>query len=269
VCRLVAYRGEPAPLAPLMYGGDHSLHRQSWAPRELLSGSVNADGWGVAWWAEGAPRRLVGTRPVWQEDDLEGLLGGTRSGCALAALRNTTPGIPGDPTGIPPLVREGRAFVLNGAVPDFRARHMRSLRDGLSDGRYAALQGSSDTETLFLLVLEALAEGAEPAAALRTVAGTVLGRAGAGREAQLTLALADGAEVTVLNTSSVERTNSLHLAEAHPTLPGAVLASEALEDGADWARLPPHVLVRLGPDGASVEEAGVPGAPPPPPPPGG
>lgn len=257
MCRWVGYVGADAPLAPLVFGGDQSLLRQSWAPRELLSGSVNADGWGVVWWAEGAPRRLAGSRPLWQEEGLQDVLEVTRSRCALAALRNTTPGIPGDASGNPPLLLEGRSFVLNGYVPEFRHRHMRALRRGLSDERYAALSGSSDTETLFLLVLEALAAGADRSAALRQAADAVVARLEEGQEAQLTMALADGTGLTALSTSSVDRTNSLYLARRHPVLPGAVLASEALEDGAEWTPVPAHAVVRLDAGGARVEpEAG-------------
>jgi len=256
MCRWLAYQGEDAPLAPLIYGGEHSLLRQSWAPRELLSGSVNADGWGVVWWAEGAPRRLAGSRPLWQEEGLQDVLEVTRSRCALAALRNTTPGIPGDSSGTPPLVREGWGFVLNGYVPGFRRRHMRALREGLSDARYATLRGSSDTETLFLRVLEALAGGATPSAALRQTAEAVVARLEEGEEAQLTMALSDGTGLTALSTSSVARTNSLYLARRHPVLPGAVLASEALEDGAEWTPVPEHAVVRLEAGGAKVEKEG-------------
>ena len=41
MCRLVAYTGGPASPAGLVFGGAHSLYEQSWAPQELLSGSVN------------------------------------------------------------------------------------------------------------------------------------------------------------------------------------------------------------------------------------
>jgi glutamine amidotransferase len=259
VCRLVAYAGRPTPLAPLLFGGSHSLLRQSWAPRELLSGSVNADGWGVAWWdAEerggpaGPARRLAEARPLWQEEDLEGALEGIRPPLALAALRNATPGIPVDRSGLLPLTLGRWSFVLNGFVPDFRPRHMRALRQTLPDGLYGRLRGSSDSETLFLLAVAEAESGADPGEALLRVSERVRGRVGK-EEAQLTMALGTGEELAVLRTSNVAATNSLYLASGHPLAPGGTLvASERLDDDPAWTGLPAHALLRLSATG--VEE---------------
>lgn len=250
MCRLTAYVGAPAPLAPLVYGGTHSLLRQSWAPRELLTGSVNADGWGVAWWAEGRPRRLAELRPLWYEAELEGVLEALASGCALAALRNATPGLPVDRSALLPIVRHGWAFVLNGWVPDFRHAHMRALRQGLSEALYASLQGVSDSETLLLRVLQAVQEGATPAGALAGVASDILSRAG-DAECQLTMALTDGSSLVAVRTSNRERVNSLYSATGHPLAPGGtLLASERLDDDPAWAAVPERAVVEV--DGAGV-----------------
>src|SRR5690606_29322316 len=112
VCRLTAYLGEPVAASTLVFGGSHPLFRQSWAPRELLSGSVNADGYGVVWYAEAPrvtggnersaspaaaagdadrnarsdrslrPARIAETRPIWRdEEELRATLGLIGSSC--------------------------------------------------------------------------------------------------------------------------------------------------------------------------------------------
>lgn len=256
MCRLVAYAGAPMKLTPLVFGGSHSLYRQSWEPRELLSGSVNADGWGVSWYdpdpgedaKEGVvpePRRLAEPRPVWREEGLRTLLDGLRSGLALAALRNATPGIPADRSGLLPMVLDRWSFVLNGYVPDFRTRHMRALRRDLPDALYARLAGSSDSETLFLLAVSEVERGASLLEGLRATAARVRARVGA-EEAQLTMALSDGAETALLRTSTVARTNSLWVARGHALAPrGVVVASERLDDDAAWDALPTHAALRM------------------------
>lgn len=258
MCRLVAYAGASTPLAPLVFGGSHSLHRQSWAPGELLSGSVNADGWGVAWYDDGEARRLAEPRPLWQEEELEGVLGGIRAELGLAALRNATPGIPVDRSGLLPMALDGWTFVLNGFVPDFHAAHMRSLRSALPDDLYARLRGSSDSETLFLLAVAEARTGTEPLTALRRVARRIRSRVG-DAEAQLTMVLGDGDQVVVLRTSTVAATNSLYLARAHPLAPGgAILASERLDRDPCWEELPVHAGIRMRAEAVEVEalEAG-------------
>jgi len=255
VCRLVAYLGEDLPSGSLVFGGEHSLYRQSWAPRELLSGSVNADGWGVVWYSGEMPRRLAEARPIWYEDDLRGVLDAVRSTCVVAALRNGTPGLAVDRTALLPMVRGRWSFVLNGFVPDFRSRHMRALREELPDHLYAALRGSSDSETLFLSTLAAMEDGADARQALTRTVTRVLSRLGSsGSECQLTLLLADGESLTVVRTSNVKETNSLYLGRATRLAPeGSILASEPLTEDDDWEPVPPHHLLSMDRTGVLLE----------------
>ncbi len=232
MCRLVAYVGAPTRVAPLVYGGGHSLFRQSWEPRELLSGSVNADGYGVVWYADGSPRRIAEVRPIWHDEELEDTLEALESTCVVAALRNGTPGLPVDRASLLPFTHRQWTFVLNGFVPDFRKRHMRALRASLPDHLYAELRGASDAETLFLLAVAALENGAKPVEALCAAAGAVSSRVGKD-EAQLAMLLADGRSISMVLTSTVARANSLYLGRRCGLAPGGtVLASEALDDDA-------------------------------------
>ena len=169
MCRLVAYAGPGLAADTLVLGGSHSLYEQSYAPRELIHGSVNADGYGVVWYQGLRPVRVGGCRPIWQDGDLRRVLESSASSMMLAAVRNATPGIVVDESGNPPL-RHGRwTFILNGFVEDFRPRYMRTLRRGLPDDLYGHLRGSSDSETLFLLAVSAVEDGASLPEALACV----------------------------------------------------------------------------------------------------
>ncbi|MEU0539380.1 class II glutamine amidotransferase [Nocardia sp. NPDC005978] len=56
MCRHLAYLGPPVPVADPIIRGPHSLRTQSWAPREMRGGgTINADGFGVAWWTPVLP----------------------------------------------------------------------------------------------------------------------------------------------------------------------------------------------------------------------
>ncbi|MEU3969190.1 class II glutamine amidotransferase, partial [Streptomyces pseudogriseolus] len=55
MCRHLAYVGPAEPLGALLTGPPHGLYRQSWAPRRQRHGTVNADGFGVGWYADGDP----------------------------------------------------------------------------------------------------------------------------------------------------------------------------------------------------------------------
>lgn len=254
MCRLVAYLGAPISPRHLVFGGAHSLHEQSWAPRELLSGSVNADGYGVVWYGSGRPARIAEARPIWHDHELASTLDGVSSGCVVAALRNATPGLPVDRSGLLPLVHDRWAFVLNGFVPDFRRAHMRALRAELPDDLYAELRGPSDAETLFLLAVDRLRRGASPAEALEHVAGVVARRVGK-TEAQLNMLLADGERLAAVRASTVLVTNSLYLARRPPfARDGVVIASEPPDPGAVWEAVDGHSRIEVDAEGGVRSE---------------
>ena len=246
MCRLTAYVGDPLKVDALVFGGSHFLYEQSYLPRELTSGSVNADGYGVVWYRGDTPVRTGGSRPIWQDGDLQGVLATSNSRMILAAVRNTTPGIPLDDSGSLPMTHGRWSFVLNGFVEDFRGSYMRTLRSGLPDDLYGELAGASDTETLFLLALAALREGASLGGALDHVRSVVIETLHGEHQAQLTMILADGQGLAALRTASVENTNSLYIAAGHPTAPGGtLLASECLDDDASWKPLDAHQVLQL------------------------
>lgn len=229
----------------------------------MLDGSVNADGWGVVWYGTGEePARLARPEPVWHASGLRTVLERISAPAAMAALRNATPGLPVGPDAVPPFVFGRWSFVLNGFVPTFRPRHMRSLRRVLPDHLYGRLAGVSDAETLFLLAVDALERGASPADALRRVTRVVLEEVGeAGEECQLTLVLADGKRLAVTRTSNRERVNSLYRLDGGRLAPGGTLvASEPLDDDPAWSALPSHRVVEIRPgpraDGPDPAPAG-------------
>lgn len=256
MCRFVAYAGPERSARSLVFGGSHPLVKQSWAPRELLHGSVNADGYGVGWYDEGRPVRIARMEPIWYDPDLERLLETVRSSLVVASLRNATPGIPLGPGAVAPLVREGHLFVFNGYVEEFGPRHLRRFLDTLPDDLFGTLRSASDTETLFLMALARLRRGADPGEALAAVVGEVREAVGEEGEAQLNLLLADRERVAVTRASSVEATNSLYLARGPSVAPGgAVVASEALSEEPVWTPVEPQSLVMAHVDGTVRVEA--------------
>jgi gamma-glutamyl hercynylcysteine S-oxide hydrolase len=249
MCRLVAYLGEPLSPAHLVFAGKHSLYEQSWAPRELLSGSVNADGYGIVWYADGRPARIAEARPIWYDGELIQTLAAISAECVLAALRNSTPGLPVERSAVLPLVLDRWTFVLNGFVPDFRRRHMRALRSTLPDELYAELRGVSDSETLFLIAVAALRAGASMVEALEATVKAVRQQVGK-EEAQLNMVLTDGDRVAAVRSGTLLMTNSLYLAKRPPFAPdGVLLASEPPEASACWEAVDGHSWIEIARDG--------------------
>ena len=255
MCRFAGYRGDPLAPGTLVFEGEHSLYTQSWAPREMLSGTVNADGLGVAWYSEGQPQRLISDRPAWHTEHHRPILESVTSSTIVALVRNATKGLEIDEHSVAPLAFDQWTFALNGFVTDFRARFMRRFRSELPDDLYGNLSGSSDTETLFMLLVDRLRRGMTPGAALADLLSWVSKRVyEAGSSAQLNLLLTDGTGLWVSRAGSFDSSNSLYYNAAWKHAPrGVTVASEPLGEG-EWIPVSDQSIVSVTDGGVSVEE---------------
>ncbi len=160
---MVGYIGAPVAPADLLTAPPHSLYVQSYKPREMTSGVVNADGWGAALWlGDGRPEPALyrSAQPIWADPNLSLVCDRLPSTAALAAVRSATPGIPYHLACVQPFARGRVAFLHNGFVTNWQRGPSRVLREGLGDAAYQAVQGGSDSEGLFALLLDALDRGA-------------------------------------------------------------------------------------------------------------
>src|SRR5438552_17664961 len=94
MCRHLAYLGPPATLRALLLDPPHGLGTQAWAPRRQCHGTMNADGFGVGWYADGdpVPARYRRAGPIWADPGFADLARVTRARAVLAAVRSATAG---------------------------------------------------------------------------------------------------------------------------------------------------------------------------------
>ncbi len=128
---------------------------------------------------------------------------------------------------------------------------MRDLRKDLPDDLYAALQGSSDTETLFLLLVDRLRRGSTPTEAVRDLIEAVRRRVEPeGLEAQLNVVLSTPDRVVVSRFGTTGKSNSLYVNRAWPGAPGGgLVASEALDADDGWEAVPHGSIVEVDASG--------------------
>jgi glutamine amidotransferase len=239
MCRHLAYLGPPRTLSSLLYEPPHSLEEQSWKPQRQRAGAMNADGWGVGWWDPAVrpePARYRTAAPMWTDRSFRSVAEVVRAGAFTAAVRSATPPSPIVETGNAPFSSGSWLFSLNGYVRDFRGPAGVTLRKAVSDERSMGIEGTSDSEVLFALTLDALDAGATPEQAL---AG-VIGRATALSECFLNLLLCDGHTIVATTWgNSLSTLQGAGLASG-----GIVVASEPLDDGGAWVGVPDHSVVR-------------------------
>jgi len=173
MCRHLAHLGDARSLAAVLTEGPTSLYRQSYEPRHQRHGNVNADGWGVGWFAEptaDVPARHRSARPIWADSFVADVAPHIRSGCVVAAVRSATPPAPIEESGAAPFTDGRLLFSHNGAVTDFADQVGPILRRTLDPQVEGSIRGASDSEVLFACLRQAGHLGAElPDAVAQTV----------------------------------------------------------------------------------------------------
>jgi len=226
MCRHLAYLGRPRSLASLVLEPPSSLLVQSYAPRRQRHGTVNADGWGVGWWApeRAGPARWRAATPLWGSASFASVAPAVSSTCVLAAVRSATVGMPVDETAAAPFT-DGRWLLShNGRVDRAVLPPAPGAESVCDSAQLAAVVFARGAAALGDVVVEV--GTADPGARLNLLAtdGTRL------------LATTWGDTLSVLTTDE-----------------GTVLASEPYDDDPRWTDVPDRHLVTVTPDGTALE----------------
>jgi glutamine amidotransferase len=238
MCRHLAYLGRTRSLASLLYDPPQSLEQQSWRPLRQREGAMNADGWGVGWWdptVRPEPARYRTAAPMWTDRSFRSVAEVVQARAITAAVRSATPPSPIVDTGNAPFSAGPWLFSLNGFVEGFRGEVGEQLRRAVSHERAAGIEGTSDSEVLFALVLDALDAGLAPAEALDSVTERVLARTGG----KLNLLLTDGQSIV----ASVCGNTLFTLMDDGLATGGVLVASEPLDDHPAWVEVPPGSII--------------------------
>ena len=234
MCRHLAYLGHEEPLGRLLVEPAHSLFRQSWAPRRQRHGTVNADGFGVGWYAEGdpVPGRYRRAGPIWGDQSFADLARVVRSGALLAAVRDATVAGADGEAAAAPYSAGPWLFSHNGAISGW-PRSLAPLAQTLPPAELLSLEARCDSALAWALILNRLRAGDEEGQAL---ADTVPDIAAAAPGSRLNFLLTNGE--TIAATAWGDTLWYL-------TEPGrrTVVASEPYDDDPHWQEVPDRTLL--------------------------
>ena len=225
MCRHLAYLGPPVTLADLLLRPEHSLLRQSWAPCDMRQGgTINADGFGIAWYPEqeGPPVRYRRATPLWSDETLPGLADTVRCGAVLAAIRSATVGMPVTEIASQPFTEGQWLFSHNGVIAGWPGSAAELARE-LPVTDLMTLPAPTDSALLWALVRHRLRAGAGLRDAVADVVTAVGERAPGSR---LNVLLTDG--TTVVATAWWHSLSVLSTGER------TVIASEPFDSDPAW-----------------------------------
>ena len=151
MCRWLAYSGPPVYLDSVLLKPEHSLIQQSL--RSLQSRTVtNGDGFGVGWYADRpVPGLFRDTMPAWNDENLHAISEQIRSPLFLAHVRSSTLTATSRVNCHP--FRHGKwLFMHNGEIGGFPAIR-RELAMAVAPELYSCIQGATDSEVFFYLLI--------------------------------------------------------------------------------------------------------------------
>lgn len=245
MCRLAAYLGPPKALSEVVIDPSHSLIAQSQDALEAKL-SVNGDGFGIAWYGNrNDPGLYKDILPAWSNSNLLSLCQHLISPLFLAHVRASTEGETAR-TNCHPFTYKNWSFMHNGQTGSFKAMR-RSLEARLPDDLYALRLGSTDSELLFLLMLDAgLIDN--PEQACRTVISQLTQTAekvGVTPFFRQTCVFSDGQSLYCFRYASDGRHPTLYMSRSF-VKGGLVVASEPLDGNSKgWTAIAPNKLVRM------------------------
>ncbi|MBD0839835.1 MULTISPECIES: ergothioneine biosynthesis protein EgtC [unclassified Streptomyces] len=234
MCRHLARLGPEEPLGRHLVEPPHSLYRQSWAPRRQRYGTVNADGFGVGWYAPGdpVPARYRRAGPIWADLSFADLARVVRSTALLAAVRDATLSGADAEAAAAPFAAGPWLFSHNGAVKGWPGS-LAPLTGSLPAEDLLSMEARNDSALVWALVLARLRAGDEEGQAL---ADTVADVAAAAPGSRLNLLLTNGDTITATAWGDT-------LFYLSTPGRGTVVASEPYDDDPHWQEVPDRTLL--------------------------
>jgi gamma-glutamyl hercynylcysteine S-oxide hydrolase len=269
MCRHFAYLGDRVPIKAILLDPPHSLAEQAWRPRMQRHGTMNVEGFGIGWYADGdpVPARYRQAGPVWADESLPDLARVTRTRAMLCAVRSatagTTPGVSAAApytegswlfshngvltgwsaaAGDPPAGTSPEAAAGSAAAGSAAADAVLRLAASLSRAELLGLAARCDSALIWALVLSRLRAGEGAADALAGTVGDIVSAGGTGR---FNLLLTDG-EVIAATAAG----DSLWYCQRPG---GVIVASEPSDDDPDWQEVPDASVIEATATGAAVK----------------
>ncbi|WP_169569813.1 class II glutamine amidotransferase [Sneathiella limimaris] len=244
MCRWLAYFGTPRVIESFVYEGDHSLSAQALHSHKAKLG-VQGDGGGLGWYSHlPEPGLYRNPGPAWSDPNLRELSCHVTSHIFFAHVRAST-GAPNIFVNCHPFRYGKWLFMHNGQIGGF-SQIKRRLQEHLTDVTYTALQGSTDSEMLFMIMAS---KGLEkcPKEALRdtvSIVEEIRRSEGIEEPFRATFAISNGEQLWTLKWASDAQAPSLFYRNNDPT--SVLVVSEPLDkESTSWIEINENSLLHF------------------------
>jgi predicted glutamine amidotransferase len=252
----MAYAGPPIFLDTVLFEAENSLVRQSLNAR-WSDVVTNGDGFGIGWYGDrGKPGLYRDVLPAWNDDNLREVSEQVRSGLFFAHVRAATGEAGTARQNCHPFRHGAWMFMHNGAIADFPILR-RELDLAIPEGLYRHKKGTTDSETIFYLLLaNGLADdpSAAYAATVKLVEETMAKHGVTGPFRFVAIAT-DGERLIAIRYSSDNASPSLFygLGAGGAEQSVTIMSEPSDEDSGHWAEVPESSIVYAGSGALHIE----------------
>lgn len=240
MCRLLGYLGDSIQLDRILIKPEHSLIVQSYKPNEMTAGLLNADGFGVGWYdskPNNPPYAYKNVLPIWNDANLPQLGRYIQSKCYLGYVRSATSNLSVDIINCQPFSHQNLLFIHNGYIDNFRKTLYRPIRNNLDDFAYQRIEGTTDSEHIFALIVNEL-ENNEEISLQQALHNTITKLVALAQPDKINfsanIVLSNGKELTACRYSNREQSPSLYyIKDCSPYSNAVIIASEPMFEG-NW-----------------------------------
>ncbi|MEM7593504.1 MAG: ergothioneine biosynthesis protein EgtC [Cyanobacteria bacterium P01_A01_bin.83] len=252
MCRLLGYLGSSVQLERILIKPEHSLVIQSYKPQEMTAGLLNADGFGIGWYDDSQspnpPYTYKNILPIWNDANLPQLGRYIKSSCYLGYVRSATSNLSVDMINCQPFSHENLLFVHNGFIDDFRQTLYRPIRNKLHDFAYQRIEGTTDSEHIFALVVNELEINSQ-LSLQQALKNTILRLVELAQPDDINfsanIVLSNGKELAASRYANREASPTLYYTKDKSFSDAVIIASEPLFEG-DWVACPEKSLIGVG-----------------------
>ncbi len=249
MCRHAAYVGPLLGLNDFLLQPSHSLVEQSFRPKEMLTATVNVDGFGVGWYLDdGRAGIYTNPMPIWSDSNLEHLAVALDSRIWVANVRSATTGQPINQANTHPFLSDRFLFSHNGFIKSFFDGPRSYLREIIKQEYESEIRGSTDSEHLFAWFRQELADSGTAVDAFRRVFDRLESLL-VDSHGLFNLLVADGERVYATRHAINHDAPSLYVGTDPDLYQGGwIVASESFTAAPEWQEVPDHHLVVLEAD---------------------
>ena len=241
MCRILGYLGPQIPIEQLVLAPQHSMEVQSYQPKELDSAVLNGDGFGLGWHGTpdqaGEPYVYRNILPMWNDRNLADMCRYIRTHSFVVNLRSATHKMPLDLSNCQPLKYKDVLFVHNGLIENFFESAQRPIREKLCDRAYRGIEGNTDSEHIFALLVHHLEiePGLDLAEALRRTVEdleVIIQKANVRMAANIILATGD--RLVALRYDNQQKAPSFYMLKNSAQFPNSIILTSEAPFEADW-----------------------------------